>query len=288
MIFTFGVFVVLGGAAKLTTQQAPQVLRIAQNDYNAKDDEAELAAGSCGVERWNVKTGADADASQVPLTTATATTIETLRAEPRPSSLPSNNRVAPVETTDWSLDTTLVEFKEETDSDIHLVIEDGAQRTMIAEIPDPSCVASSSPMLSLITQARSAFTAVFTPTTSFQTVNRHIQLRGPGFFDFLHGQTGVAPNGIELHPILAVDFAAAAPSPTPTPTSAPTPVATVAPAAASTPAPTPIPSTLPNNGANTDVLGLSGATLIELGIGLILLSGWIAKRRRGRLRGGAT
>jgi len=26
--------------------------------------------------------------------------------------------------------------------------------------------------------------------------------RRVGFFGFLHGQTGVAPNGIELHPIL--------------------------------------------------------------------------------------
>jgi hypothetical protein len=25
---------------------------------------------------------------------------------------------------------------------------------------------------------------------------------GVAFFDFLHGQTGVAPNGIELHPVL--------------------------------------------------------------------------------------
>lgn len=27
-------------------------------------------------------------------------------------------------------------------------------------------------------------------------------IRGIGFFDFLHGQTGVAPNGIELYPVL--------------------------------------------------------------------------------------
>jgi hypothetical protein len=26
---------------------------------------------------------------------------------------------------------------------------------------------------------------------------------GVAFFDFLHGQTGVAPNAIELHPVLA-------------------------------------------------------------------------------------
>jgi hypothetical protein len=28
------------------------------------------------------------------------------------------------------------------------------------------------------------------------------RVTGVAFFDFLHGQTGVAPNGIELHPIL--------------------------------------------------------------------------------------
>ena len=28
------------------------------------------------------------------------------------------------------------------------------------------------------------------------------QITGVAFFDFLHGQTGVAPNGIELHPVL--------------------------------------------------------------------------------------
>jgi len=28
-------------------------------------------------------------------------------------------------------------------------------------------------------------------------------ITGVGFFDFDHGQTGVAPNAIELHPVLA-------------------------------------------------------------------------------------
>jgi len=27
-----------------------------------------------------------------------------------------------------------------------------------------------------------------------------------GFFDYIHGQRGVAPNGIELQPVLDVDF----------------------------------------------------------------------------------
>jgi hypothetical protein len=31
----------------------------------------------------------------------------------------------------------------------------------------------------------------------------HAQVTGVAFFDFFHHQTGVAPNQIELHPILA-------------------------------------------------------------------------------------
>ena len=37
-------------------------------------------------------------------------------------------------------------------------------------------------------------------------VNVPVQVTGVLFFDFLHGQTGVAPNGIELHPILQITF----------------------------------------------------------------------------------
>jgi hypothetical protein len=29
---------------------------------------------------------------------------------------------------------------------------------------------------------------------------------GVGFFDVIHGQRGVAPNGIELHPVLGICF----------------------------------------------------------------------------------
>ena len=39
-----------------------------------------------------------------------------------------------------------------------------------------------------------------TPNSVYATVT------GVAFFDKIHGQTGVAPNGIELHPILHVDL----------------------------------------------------------------------------------
>lgn len=160
----------------------------------------------CGVERWSVKTGTDPDASKVNLNSSTSTTIASMRAIPAPSPIPSNNRVAPTETTVWVINATLVEYKLENDSDYHLVIQDASGNTMISEIPSPTCVGAGSPFLSGIQNSRSKFDAQFTTTTSFQTANIPVQIVGVGMFDFLHGQTGVAPNGIELHPVLDIIF----------------------------------------------------------------------------------
>ncbi len=164
------------------------------------------STGSCGVERWSVKTGTDADAGKINLQSTTPTTIASLAALPAPASLPSNNRIMPTETTVFQVRATLTEYKLEADSDYHLVLSDGSGHTMIAEIPDPACVGSSSPLLTSIEKARSEFDAKYTPTGSFQTANVAVTVTGVGFFDFLHGQTGVAPNGIELHAVLDVQF----------------------------------------------------------------------------------
>ncbi len=166
----------------------------------------DLLAQSCGVERWSVKTGTDADVGLVNLSSSSPNTIVTMRSWPAPNPIPSNNRVSPYETTVWVLNATLVEYKLESDSDYHLVLTDASGNTMIAEIPLPACVGSSSPFLSKITNARNEFNAKYTPTGSFQTANIPVQVTGVGMFDFLHGQTGVAPNGIELHPVLDIVF----------------------------------------------------------------------------------
>jgi hypothetical protein len=160
----------------------------------------------CGVERWSVKTGTDADVGLVNLNSSTNTTIAAMRAPAAPNPIPANNRVAPLETTEWVINATLTLYKLESDSDYHLVLQDAGGLTMIAEIPSPSCVGAGSPLLAGITNARNEFNARFTATTSFQTANIPVQIKGVGMFDFLHGQTGVAPNGIELHPVLDVIF----------------------------------------------------------------------------------
>src|SRR5262249_3031616 len=94
----------------------------------------------------------------------------------------------------------------EGDSDYHLVLRDSSGRTLIGEIPSPSCVGASSPFRSMIQSSRAQFDAQFTATGSFQTADIPVRIKGVGMFDFLHGQTGVAPNGIEIHPILDIGF----------------------------------------------------------------------------------
>src|SRR5262249_55151061 len=124
----------------------------------------------CGVERWSVKTGTDADVSAMNFTPQN-TTIANLVGIAAPSPLPPNNRIAPYEREVFRLaDVTLTVFKLETDSDYHLVLSDGS-RTMIAEIPSPSCVGTSSPFLSRIQAAHASFDSRFTATPSFTTAN---------------------------------------------------------------------------------------------------------------------
>jgi hypothetical protein len=212
------------------------------------------STGSCGVERWSVKTGTDADASKIALQSTTSTSIAALGALTRPSSLPANNRITPTETTVYRLAATLTEYKLEADSDYHLVLSDASGNTLIGEIPDPACVGSGSPLASSITKARAEFDAHYTPSTSFQTANVPVTVTGVGFFDFLHGQTGVAPNGIELHAILDMQFGSGSPSPSPTPSASASPSAS--PTASASASPTA--SASPDSCTPTQLLGNPG------------------------------
>ena len=164
-----------------------------------------LAAVSCPVERGPVKEGADADRFKVS-TAITGASMAYLVARPKPSTFPKNNRLAPYELKTWQVNAMLTQYKQETDGDLHLVITDTTGHHMIAEIPYPACVPTSSRWKSLITSARTTFTRTYAASTSWHYVHRSITLRGLALFDPLHGQTGVASNGIELHPVTIVAF----------------------------------------------------------------------------------
>jgi hypothetical protein len=165
----------------------------------------------CGVERWPVKTVTDADANEIDETPKTATVSE-LRNFDEPDDRPQSGRAGDVERTVYRVDAKLKCWKGEDDGDLHLVLTDlhSSQKTMIVEIPDRDCQgACSSKFADQFQAARDTVTGELgDPPSSCRTLSpmRRVTVTGVGFFDFKHGQTGVAPNGIELHPVLAIEF----------------------------------------------------------------------------------
>lgn len=165
------------------------------------------AKNSCGAERRDIKSGFDDAARTIDPSNPTAATVASLAAPEAPKPIPKDSRVGPSETTVWVVDATLTSFKLETDSDYHLVLDDGAGNTMIAEIPSPDCIGEgSSAFADRITAARAQLDNQFSATSQFQDADVPVRVIGVGLFDFSHGQRGYAANGIELHPVLDIQF----------------------------------------------------------------------------------
>jgi hypothetical protein len=160
----------------------------------------------CGTERWLVKTLSDPDRERVRLQPVDAT-VEELVALQRPSLLSAFARADPVEVTVYRLEARLLALLGEADGDYHLILASVRDPTitMIAEVPDPRCAgACASGHAEAYARVRQKLMDRLNSPQS--EVRPLIQVTGVGFFDFLHGQRGVAPNGIELHPVLDVEF----------------------------------------------------------------------------------
>jgi hypothetical protein len=109
-----------------------------------------------------------------------------------------------VETTTYRVHARLVEYKLEDDSDIHVVIRRlHGHGTMIVELPAKSCIPGQARARHRMIRARTAFISRFgAPTTDWEHLGVTGVITGVGFFDTPHGQTGIAPNAIELHPVI--------------------------------------------------------------------------------------
>lgn len=143
----------------------------------------------CGIERWTVKTLQDRPS----LLRAQDTTVAHLTALPKPTSL-HGTRLA-FERHVFTVTTSASFLREEDDQDLHVILGSGRVR-MIAEAPNaPLC--SPRATMTRVRQMKTARDGVLAHRTCARA-----RVTGVAFFDFLHGQTGVAPNGIELHPIL--------------------------------------------------------------------------------------
>lgn len=160
-------------------------------------------AATCGVERWAVKTLTDPAAAQVRLTPR-PTTVDALRALRVPRVSAATPRIPGIETTTYRVRARLVELKSEDDGDVHLVIASPRTGgTMIVEFPSPACTRGGRDRAAM-TRARAALShACGAAESRFTRLRGLATVTGVGFVDVKHGQAGVAPNGIELHPVLA-------------------------------------------------------------------------------------
>lgn len=150
----------------------------------------------CGFERWPVKVLTDKDRALVDFK-AMDTTVTALNNLKPHETHPYDRRIRDDELHVYKVRARLVGMHDEKDSDLHLVIAEPDQPdvTMIAEIPAPLCALGSGHEGDYET-ARADARGVL--------LDSLIEIEGVGFFDIIHGQTGVARNGFELHPVLRI------------------------------------------------------------------------------------
>ena len=168
--------------------------------------------GNCGVDRWEVKTLSDIGARKVS-SKVEDTTVKWLTSQKNPISskgTPPKNRLAPFEYRTFRVRAQVIGYKLETDGDFHIVIADpgNPQQTMVVEIPDPQCNgANKSGYAEKYQSARAEIIhLVGPPQRSLVRPGNAVTvlITGVGFFDIFRKQTGAALNGVELHPVIAI------------------------------------------------------------------------------------
>ena len=158
----------------------------------------------CGIERWHVKILTDAASSNIDWTPV-GTTIAEQNSFPQLKLSEDTTRM-PFEEQAVSMPCTIVAFKREDDKDIHLILVDAAQDSMIGEIPGTSCaeVAASSHASDFDAAAAWVSTNLGTASTNFKDVSKSVTITGVLFQDFAHGQDGHAKNYREIHPVTKI------------------------------------------------------------------------------------
>jgi hypothetical protein len=169
--------------------------------------EEEFDGAKCGgTERWAIKVLTDTGAAHVNYTPI-LTTIDSLVHITTPTPGTSEPRVAGLEYQAYTVNCTITALRTESDYDYHLVISDGTN-TMISEVPDPTCsVAATSAHVNEFLAARNWVSTNIGTVTNTSLNIKNVVVTGVTFLDPPHGQSGAAPNYLELHPILNIYFA---------------------------------------------------------------------------------
>ena len=156
---------------------------------------------ACGVERWSVKTLSDPDATRVDPLSVTATTIAALNALASHCAGLPDGRTFAEEFQVYEVLGVVQLTRDEDDRDVHIALADpvDATKTIVVEIIEPAC-ATASPFLTTLRNVRTQYQNLSSLT------GRTVRVRGVGFYDFAHSQTGRSQSCIELHPLLGISL----------------------------------------------------------------------------------
>ena len=166
------------------------------------------------VFRWKVRTGSDPNASLVK-ETPIRKTVEELAAEPRPANMSSpteayahyqNRRAEGVERTIYEVEATVVACKLQMSGSYHLNLQGKTGQTLVANCIDPQFVDPKSRWAKEIAAVRKEVEATLKPGPTYIHGSHKVRIRGIGFFNRVHGQSGMAPNGLELTPVLGIEW----------------------------------------------------------------------------------
>jgi len=162
---------------------------------------------ACGVERWSVKTLSDAAAGSVDLGSVQQTTIRALNERATHCSGLPAARTYGEEFQVYEVIGRVTFVRLEDDRDYHVAVADPADSsyTIVTEVADIACQgAISSPYRAVLEAARNSFIDLLGGRSASSLVGATVKLRGPGFNDFNHGQTGRSRNCVELHPVISI------------------------------------------------------------------------------------
>lgn len=154
----------------------------------------------CGIERWRIKTISDgANIDTINVVNEEISNLVKLN----PPKWHENLSRLDEERKYVKVICNISYYKTEEDGDYHLVLEDiKTGDTMIGEIASVECKNTFSFYANCFKKAKYEFKQNI---KSAHKLNPGIyEIKGVLFFDKKHGQKGLAPNGIEIHPIFHI------------------------------------------------------------------------------------